>query len=75
MIIILIVKREKGVEIGRIHFYNIFVHLWFKRVFSLHVATLALGSQPRQGLARLRAKREARGSHFMLPRVQKSVRE
>jgi len=35
------------------------------------VATLALGSRPspRQGLTRLRAKREARGSHVMLPGV------
>ncbi len=36
MIIILIVKREKKFEIGRIHFYNTFVHLWFKCVFDLH---------------------------------------
>jgi len=39
------------------------------------VATLALGSRPRQGLARLRAKKEAWGSHFMLPGVQKNVKE
>jgi len=32
-----------------------------------HVATQALGSRPRQGLARLRAKREARESHLTLP--------
>jgi hypothetical protein len=30
------------------------------------VATLALGSRPRQRLARVRAKREARNSHLML---------
>jgi hypothetical protein len=30
------------------------------------VATLALGSWPMQGLARVRAKREARESHLML---------
>jgi hypothetical protein len=41
----------------------------------LFVATLALGSWPRQGLAKVRAKYEARESHFMLPWVQKSVRE
>jgi hypothetical protein len=40
----------------------------------IDVATLALGSRPRQGLARLRAKKEARESHLVLPRVQKSVR-
>jgi hypothetical protein len=34
-----------------------------------------LGLQSRQGLVRLRAKREARESHFMLPGVQKSARE
>ncbi len=39
------------------------------------VATLALGSRPRQGLARVRAKREAPESHFMFPGAQKSVRE
>jgi hypothetical protein len=33
-----------------------------------YVITLALGSQPRQGFARVRAKREARESHLMLPR-------
>ncbi len=31
------------------------------------VATLALGLQPRQGLAKVRAKSEARESHFMFP--------
>ncbi len=33
------------------------------------VATLALGSQPRQGLAMLWAKRETQESHRMLPKV------
>jgi hypothetical protein len=33
----------------------------------LFVATLALGSRPRQGLAKVQAKNEARESHFMLP--------
>jgi hypothetical protein len=39
------------------------------------VTTLTLGLRPRQGLARLQAKREAWESYFMLPGVQKSVRE
>jgi hypothetical protein len=39
------------------------------------VATLALGSQPKQGLAKARAKNEAWDSHFMLPGVWESVRE
>jgi hypothetical protein len=48
------------------------------------VATLALGSRPRQkGIARMRAKeeaqesrqKEARESHHILPGVQESVRE
>ncbi len=39
------------------------------------VATLALGSQPRQGLAKVWAKCEGWESHFMLPRVWESVRE
>jgi len=39
------------------------------------VATLALGSRPRKGLAKVWAKKEARESHFMLLGVQESVRE
>jgi hypothetical protein len=31
------------------------------------IATLALGLQPNQGLAKVLAKSEARESHFMLP--------
>jgi hypothetical protein len=38
------------------------------------VATLALGSRPKQGLTRLWAKREAKESHHMLPGVQKVQR-
>jgi hypothetical protein len=37
----------------------------------IFVATLALGSWPKQGLARLRAKKEAWESHHMLPKVQR----
>jgi hypothetical protein len=40
-----------------------------------NVVTLALGSRPKQGLARLWAKREAQESHLMFPGVQKNVRE
>jgi hypothetical protein len=40
-----------------------------------YVATLALGSWPRQGVARLRAKKNTRESHHMLLGVPKSVRE
>jgi len=35
------------------------------------VATLALGSRPKQGLAKAWAKREARESHFMLRKCKK----
>jgi hypothetical protein len=35
------------------------------------VATLTLGSRPRQGVARLRGKKKIRESHHMLPGVQK----
>jgi hypothetical protein len=45
------------------------------KVHSLSIVTLALGLRPKQGLAKARAKREARESHFMLPGVQESVRE
>jgi hypothetical protein len=37
---------------------------------TFYVATLALGSRPRQGVARLRAKKETRESHHMLLGVQ-----
>ncbi len=46
-------------------------HSWFLLLVFLVVASLVLGLKPRQGLARLRAKREAWGSHLMLPIVQK----
>jgi hypothetical protein len=39
------------------------------------LAILTLGSQPRQGFTKVRAKYETRESHFMLPGVQESVRE
>jgi hypothetical protein len=34
-----------------------------------------LGSQPRQGFAKVQAKREAQESHFMLPWVWENVKE
>ncbi len=39
------------------------------------IATVALGLWPRQGLAKVRAKSEAQESHFILPGMQKSVKE
>jgi hypothetical protein len=39
------------------------------------VATLTLGLRPRQGVARLWAKRKTWESHHMFPGVPKSVRE
>jgi len=39
------------------------------------VATLALGSQPMQGLTKLQAKNEARVSHFMLLGVWEGVKK
>jgi hypothetical protein len=32
-ILVLMIKRANGVEIGEIHFYNTFEHLWFKHAF------------------------------------------
>jgi hypothetical protein len=46
--------------------------LWGLKV---DVATLALGLWPRQGVAKLRVKRNTWESHHMLPGVPKSVRE
>ncbi len=48
--------------------------IW-KPYFNIPIATLTLGSQLRQGLARLLAKKAARESHFMLMGMQKSVKE
>jgi hypothetical protein len=44
---------------------TIIFHMHFELTFN-NVATLALGSQPKQGLAKVRAKSEAQESHFML---------
>jgi hypothetical protein len=41
----------------------------------LNVATLALSSRLKQGLVRVWDKRKAQESHFMLPGVQKNVKE
>jgi hypothetical protein len=53
----IIVKHEALMEYER----NIFLFLE-----KFCIATLALGLRPRQGLARVRAKREAWESHIML---------
>jgi hypothetical protein len=47
---------------------NIFeINLYIYTVaWSINVATLVLGSRPKQGFAKVRAKSEARDSHFML---------
>jgi hypothetical protein len=47
-------------------------HFW---QLCVDVTTLALGSRPRQGVARLWAKRKTRESHHMLLGMPKSVRE
>jgi hypothetical protein len=41
----------------------------FRGEDEIYVATLALGLRPKQGFARVRAKREAWESHLMLPGV------
>jgi len=41
----------------------------------LFVVTLALGSRLKQGFVKVYTKSEAQEPHFMLPRVQESVRE
>jgi hypothetical protein len=43
------------------------------RMKSSSVVTLALGSQPRQGLAKVRAKRRKPGSHILCSRECKRV--
>jgi hypothetical protein len=68
--------------------YHIFYHMLFRitlmfimfedysisiRPFIDIVATLALSSWPKQVFAKVRDKREARKTHLILPRMQKSV--
>jgi hypothetical protein len=54
----------------KINFSSIFKHKFSKFIKRTKiVTTLALGSWPKQGLAKVRAKSEARKSHFMLPGV------
>jgi hypothetical protein len=40
-----------------------------------YIATLTSGSWPKQGLAKVQAKKEAQKSHLMLLGVQESVKE
>jgi hypothetical protein len=47
-------------------FFVKFIGFFFLFYCSLFVATLALGSRPRQGLTKVWAKSEAQESHFML---------
>jgi hypothetical protein len=44
-------------------------------MFTIFVRTLALGSQPRQRLVKVRAKSEAQESHFMLLGMCENVRK
>jgi hypothetical protein len=44
-------------------------HIYKSLQVNVGVTTLALGLQLKQGLARVRTKREARQSRFMLPGV------
>jgi hypothetical protein len=50
-------------------------HIHVKTHQHVCVTTLALGLRPRQGLARVRAKKEAQESHLMLQGVWESVKE
>jgi hypothetical protein len=56
--------------------YFIMYRCGFKSyIFKYFVVTLALNLWPKQGFAKVRAKRETWESHLVLPGVQKSVRE
>jgi hypothetical protein len=45
------------------------IFILLKKVNIQHVTTLALGSQPKQGLAKVWAKSEAYKSHFVFSRM------
>jgi hypothetical protein len=62
----------------RLSFYKGIIEFgffFFIKNITYCVTTLALGLQPKQGLARLWAKKEVQESHLMLLGMQKSVRE
>jgi hypothetical protein len=50
-----------------VEFHVLLINL--KKSLRYIIATLALGSRPRQGFAKVWAKSEARESHLMLPEV------
>ncbi len=66
-------------------FFIIFIFQWFFKIFNIFalykhykttfVATLALGSRPKQGLTKVWAKWEGWESHFMFLGVWESVKE
>jgi len=58
----IMICQVQGVRYPRRHFSQM-------TTIAMNVATLVLSSQPRQGLARMRAKKEARESHLMFPGV------
>jgi hypothetical protein len=69
-------KNEEGLKIIFLvlafKFWNPILKVRNKLIFFMvFVATLALGSQPKQGVARLRAKRETKESLHMLMGVQR----
>jgi hypothetical protein len=67
------ILKQKFVHISnQVHLMN---HLFYHDFWSFIVATLVLGSRPRQGFARVWAKREARELHFVLLRMQRLPRE
>ncbi len=63
------------VQIVSSHYMSSFLHISKMMMNVVIVTTLTLCLQPRQGLAKVRTKREAQESHLMLLRVQENVRE
>jgi hypothetical protein len=51
------------------HFATYELKVLHYELLNVNVVTLTLGSRPKQGLAKVQAKSEARESHFMFPGV------
>jgi hypothetical protein len=62
-------KQNMFVEVLNFHKPNLTFHK------TINIATLTLGLQPKQMLAKVWGKKEARESHFMFIGVQENVRE
>jgi len=74
-----VINMEDSSKSNQLSFHQLvgYFHCTINKIVSNNasVATLVLGSRPKQGLTRVRVKKEAQGSHLMFLGVQKNVKE